>query len=186
MRMLTNQNSFPVTFSLFSDNDRRCNGTVRPIASDYLSASIVINRRSSLEVNFIEMSDICGFLFPTTSDKNTLTCVPTVQGHKQLQAIFITPSLVPTNQLSVEVILMNVDDCSSPAWTWFVESKCQPGVFTECSRSNINRVREFLHCAVTCHCVDSCDFFYLKHNRLPRRNQTTERLCEIWAYNWNN
>ena len=168
--------------SWFSGNDDMCNATVKAIASDYISAGLVINRVASFEINVMEMKDICGLLFPITSDKNTSTCVPAVKGLKQLQAIFITPSLVPTNQLSVEVILLNVDDCSSPAWTWFVESECQPGVFTECSRNQLTRVEEFTHCVVICTCVDSCDFLHLKYNRLPLRNQTSEKLCEIWAH----
>ena len=180
--MLANLNSFFTKCSLFSDNDDRCNGAVKPIASDYLSLGMVINHRAPLQRNVIKMNDICGFLFPITRDNNNFTCVPAVQGHEQLQAIFITPSLVPRNQLSVEVILLNVDDCSSPSWTWFVESECQPGVFTECSRNHLNHVAEFTYCVVNCECVVSCDFFYLKYNRLPRRNQTSEQLCEIWAH----
>ena len=156
------------------------------IASGYISPRMVMNRGASREINVIEVKQICRFFFPVTSDKNIFTCVPAVQGHEQLQVIFITPSLVPTNQLSVEVILMNVDDCSSPAWTWFVESECQPGIFTECSRMHINRVAEFTHCAVTCDCIDSCDFLYLKYNRLPLRNQSSEQLCEIWAHRYGN
>ena len=180
--MLRNRNRFLAMCSLFSDNDNRCNGTVKPIASDYLSSGMVIKQGASPQTNLIEMKDICGFLFPVMSDKNTFTCVPAVQGHKQLQAIFITPFLVPTDELSVEVILMNVDDCSSPAWTWFVESEYQPGIFTECSSNHVNRVAEFTLCTVTCKCAASCDFLYLKHNRIPRRNQTSEQLCEIWTH----
>ena len=143
---------------------------------------MVINRVGSLDINVLHIKQICGCIFSVTRDKNTSTCVPVVQAYQHLQVIFVTPSLISRNQLSVEVILLNVDDCTSPAWTWFVESECQPGIFTECSRTHIRRVAELTHCAVTCDCVDSCDFLYLKHNRLPRRNQTTERLCEIWVY----
>ena len=182
MRMHIYLNGYFAISSLFSGNYDSCKATVKAIASDYISPGVVINRDISGETNAIEINHICEIPSPVTSDKNASTCTPVVQAHQQLQAIFITPSLIPRNQLSVEVILMNVDDCSSPAWTWFVESECQPGLFTECSRTHLDRTAEFTHCAVTCHCGHSCDFLYLKYNRLPRQNQTSEQLCEIWTH----
>ena len=167
---------------LFSETNVTCTATVGVIASNYFSPRVLISRGVSVDENFIEMKHVYGHSFPITSDKNINTCVNAVQEHQQLQAIFTAPTLPPSNQLSIEVILKNVDDCSSPAWTWFVESECRPGVYTECACTQIYRVAEFTHCAITCVCWDSCDFIYLKHNRLPLQNQTSEQLCEMWAY----
>ena len=168
-------------YSSFADNDIRCNATAQVVTSDFFTQGIVIGRGASVDVNVIEQEQVNGRLFPITSDKNVSTCVNTTLGHDQLQAIFTFPALPPSDQLSVEVILMNVDDCSSPAWTWFVESECRPKDYIECSRTHITRVAEFTRCAINCVCLDSCDFLYLKYNRLPLRIQTSEQLCEIWS-----
>ena len=168
-------------YSSFADNDIRCNATAQVLTSDFFSHRMVIDRGASVDVNVIEQEQVHGHLFPITSDKNVSTCVNTTLGHKQLQAIFTFPSLPPNDQLSVEVILMNVDDCSSPAWTWFVESECRPVVYTECSSTHITRVAEFTHCGIHCVCLDSCDFLYFKYSRVPLRTQRMEQLCEIWS-----
>ena len=167
--------------ALFSNNDIWCNATVKAITSDYFSPMMIISRGSSAEMNVIEESQFHAHFFPITSDKDIHTCVNATWGHKQLQAIFTSSTLTPKQQLSVEVILMNVDDCNSPAWTWYVESRCIPGFYTECSRIQITRVAEFTRCAINCNCFDSCHFLYLKYNRLPLKTQTSEQLCEIVA-----
>ena len=140
---------------------------------------MLINHTATVHMNIIETKQIF-YLFPITSDKNISTCVNAVQVHQQLQAI--TASILPlSNQLSVEVILKNVDDCSSPAWTWFVESECRPGIYTGCSRSQKDRVADFTHCVVTCYCLHYCELLYLKYKQLLWQNQTSEKLCEVWV-----
>ena len=167
-------------YLLFTDNDIRCNATAQVVTSNYFSQGMMIGRDASVVVNVIEQQQVYGHSFPVASDKNVSTCVTTTLGHKQLQAIFTFPSVPPSDQLSAEVILMNVDDCSSPAWTWFAESECRPEDYTECSSTHITRVAEFTHCGIHCVCLDSCDFLYLKYSRLPLRTQGMEQLCEIW------
>ena len=142
---------------------------------------MLIKHDNSVDMNVIERKLINDLFFPITSDKNISTCVNAVQAHQQLQAIFTASILPPSNQLSVEIILKNVDDCSSPAWAWFVESECRPGIYTECSSTQMARVADFAHCVVTCYCLHSCKFLYLKYNRLSWQTQTSEQLCEVWT-----
>ena len=172
---------FHPNYLLFTDNGIRCNATPQVVTSNYFSHGMMIGRDAPVVVNVIEQKQVYGHSFPVASDKNVSTCVNTTLGHKQLQAIFTFPSLPSSDQLSVEVILMNVDDCSSPAWTWFVESECRPVVYTECSSSHITRVAEFTYCGIHCVCLDWCDFLHLKYSRLPLRTQRMEQLCEIWS-----
>ena len=152
-------------------------------ASGYLSSSaaLLTNRAASLDVNVMEKIQVCEFSFPITSDNNNSSCIYAEQGHEHLHVIFNTSTFSSSKRLVVEVTLMNVDDCNSPAWTWFVESECAKGLYTECSSTQITQIAEFTTCALTCYCVASCDSLYLMHNRLPLRNQTTEQLCELWA-----
>ena len=161
-----------------------CKAPVPVIASEYLAPRAVLsrNRVASVDVNVIEKKQVCRFFFPITSDKNNSTCINAVQAHEQLHVIFNTSTFSPSNRLSVEVTLMNVDDCNSPAWTWYVESECNEGLYTECSSTQIMQIAELTTCVITCYCVASCDFLYLKYNRLPLHNQTSEQLCEIWAH----
>ena len=151
------------------------------MASGYFLPSKVIHRGHAGDMNVIERKQIGELIVPITSDNNISTCINAVQAFRVLQGIFKYPIVSQRHQLSVKVILMNVDDCSSPAWTWFVESECFQGMFRECSRSQIAQVAEFTHCAVTCKCLDQCDFLYLKYN-LPRQDQSSAQLCEITAY----
>ena len=154
---------------------------------NYFSSG-VIKHGASVEMNVIERKWVCQFFIPVTSDKNSATCINASQAQGQLQAIFTFPTLYPRSHISIKVTLMNVDDCTSPAWTWFVESGCVKGVYNECSSTQITQVAEFTTCILTCYCMASCDFLYLKYNRLPLRDQSSEQLCEIWAlrdgHNW--
>ena len=167
---------------LFSDDDAKYEANVEVIASNYLSpsAALLMNRGDSVDVNVIERKQVCKFFFPITGDNDISTCIDAVEGHEQLQGIFT--SFPASNRLSIEVTLMNVDDCNSPAWTWFVESECNEGVHTECSSTQITKTAEFTTCGLTCYCLDSCNLLYLKYNHLTWRNQTSEKLCEIWAH----
>ena len=166
---------------LFSfTDDVSCNVTFKVITSNYFLTGMLINHEATVHMNIIERKQLFDLFFPITSDKNISTCVNTVQEHQQLQAIFTASILLPRNQLSVDVVLKNVDDCSSPAWTWFVESECRPGVYTECSLAQIARAADLTHCVLTCYCLHSCKLLYLKYNRLPWQNQTSEQLCEYW------
>ena len=158
--------------------------SAKPIASYYYSPRIVINETNSTDVNVIGddfTDEFCGGRFSIISDNNVSTCVPATQAYKQLQAIFTFPTLPPTHKLSVKIILMNVDGCSSQAWTWFTESDCYPGIYTECSHTIMTQTNELTHCTFTCHCFGLCDSLYLKYNNIPLRDQTSEQLCEIWA-----
>ena len=168
---------------LFSDDDARCEANVEVIASSYISSSsaLLVSRADFVDVNVIEKKRVCRFFFPITSDKNISTCIDAVEGHEQLQGIFTSSTFPESNRLSIEVTLMNVDDCNSPAWTWFVGSECNEGVHTECSSTQITQTAEFTTCGLTCHCLDLCNFLYLKYNHFTWRNQTSEKLCEIWA-----
>ena len=168
----------------FADDYDDCTGSVQILTSNYLSPGILINPEDHSRTDVIQKKNIRGSFFPITTDQDISTCIATNQEHKQLQAIFTFPNLPHNNSLSVEVILMNVDDCRSPAWTWFVESECNPGSYNECPSIQQNRVSELIYCFVTCQCYQSCGTLYLKYNRLPLRNQTLEQLCEIRVL-WN-
>ena len=177
---LTQMYSYKFYF-VFAANDIACNATFEVIASNYFSKGMLINRESYVEANIIETKQINDLSFPITSDSDISTCVKATNEHQQLQGIFTSSARPPRNQLSVEVILKNVDDCSSPAWNWFVESECRPGVYTECSRTQITQDADFTHCEITCYCLEFCDFLYLHYNRIPWKNQTSEQLCEVWS-----
>ena len=169
---------------LIAENVHGYTESAKPIASNYYSPRIVISKTNSIEVNVIKddfTNDFCGGHVPIVSDNNVSTCVPVTQAHRQLQAIFTFPTLPPTHKLSVKITLMNVDGCSSPAWTWFAESDCHRGIYTECSHTLMIKDNELTHCDFTCHCLGPCDSLYLKYNDIPLRDQTSEQLCEIWA-----
>ena len=153
--------------------------SVQVIAINYYVPSKLIRRNPLDKTNAIEAEQNCGVDFSVISDNNSSNCVFLTQAHNRLQAVITFPNLMSKQHLSIEVILLNVDDCSSPAWTWFTESRCLQGVYTECSSAHRSQVAEFTHCVVTCVCYQSCDFLFLKYNRLPLRNQTMEQLCEI-------
>ena len=125
---------------------------------------------------------VCTLFFPITSDKNTSTCINAVAPQGQLHVIFAASTFPRSNTLSIGITLMHVDDCNSPAWNWFVGSGCGKGIYMECSGTQLAQVAEFTTCGFTCHCVDRCDILHLKYNHLPWRNQTPEKLCEIWAH----
>ena len=157
------------------------------MASNYYPPGIVINENNSAEINVVEDNFtrvFCGVHLSIISDNNVSTCVPVAQTRGQLQAIFTFPTLPSKQDLSAKIILRNADDCNSSAWTWFTESDCHRGIYTECSHTLMNRINEHTYCVSTCHCLGSCDLFYLKYNNIPWKNQNLEQLCEIWA-RWN-
>ena len=169
---------------LIAEIDPGYTESAKTTASNFYPPNIVISKTNSTEINVIEAefsNEFCGGHVPIVSDNNDSTCIPVTRAHKQLQAIFTFPSLPPTHELSVRIILMNVNGCSSPAWTWFTESDCHRGIYTECSHTLMVQTNELTHCTYTCHCFGSCDSLYLKYNNIPLRNQTSEQLCEIWA-----
>ena len=169
---------------LFAEHDPGYTANAKTIESNYYSPGIVISKNDSTEINIIEdkfMAEFCGVHFSIISDNNVSTCVPVTQAQRQLQAIFTFPSLSTKHELSVKITLMDVNDCSSFAWTWFTEPDCHRGIYTECSPTLMNRTNKLTHCVVTCHCFGSCNSLYLKYNDIPWQNQKPEQLCEMWA-----
>ena len=121
----------------------------------------------------------CGVPRTFLNDGVNTTCKYSNEMDKQLQAVFFSPLKTADQRMTVEVILKNVEDCSSPAWTWYVESDCQLGAYTQCDRSNVERGTEYTRCLITCMCIGPCDFLYLKYDRLPWQDQAREQLCEL-------
>ena len=166
---------------LFADNLNGYTAPVEVTASNYFSPDGVIQREHTPGINVIGLQQVCGVLVPITGDNNKFTCINITKGNDRLQAIFTFPSLLPSHYLSVKVILRNVEDCSSLIWTWYTESDCDQTIYSECASEQITRIAGFTQCVVTCHCLNSCSFLFLKYNRLPWLDQTSEQLCEIRA-----
>ena len=142
----------------------------REVASDYLPSTLVIRRQSS-------SVEIAGRAF---IDENNNTCVPVMlSGDRLLQAVFTFPNSNISHQMSVEIILKNVEDCRSPAWVWFVESQCTPAYFQECSLILQYRRDNYAICLVSCFCPISCDYLYVKYNWVPFMDQEGHELCEV-------
>ena len=111
------------------------------------------------------------------SDANDATCMPTTKDDTTLQAVFRIPN---GRQMSVEVILGNATDCTSPAWNWFVESECSAGGYLECSQKTLDiSSSQTLHCEISCGCLLSCDYLYLKYYRIPWAMPDHSVICEV-------
>ena len=141
------------------------------IASGYLPSTQVIQRQSS-------PTEIAGRAF--IQDENNDTCVPVMLSRDRLlQAIFSFPNSNISHQMSVEIILKNVEDCRSPPWVWFVESQCTPAYFQECSLISHYQRDNYVICLVSCFCHISCDYLYIKYNWVPLMEQAGHELCEV-------
>ena len=139
----------------------------------------VVSKDMASPFDKLNDTDNCGIPRTFLNDDVNKTCRNTNEMGKQLQVIFYSPLKNYDQRMTMEVILKNADDCSSHAWTWYVESGCHPGVFTQCVSLLLNRVAEYTRCVVTCLCLWPCDYLYLKYNRLPWHDQAREELCEL-------
>ena len=151
------------------------------IQAGYYEARDVITEDRAVVLHRLNKIAVSGFSQTDVNDENNATCTHTSVDNSQLQAVFYFSYINPEQTISTEVVLKNVEDCRSPAWTWFVQSRCNGTIYSECSRVQIKRNSVFTHCLVTCHCCDSCGYLYFKHYQIPRWDQSSERLCEIWA-----
>ena len=152
---------------------------VQVVTSGYYPPEEVISRQDTTSLNALQTEQGCRFPVTVVNDNNDCTCVNITQDEMNLQAVFNFSLPTMGHRLSVEVILKHADDCRSPVWAWFVESKCQEGDFTECSIAAVDRWSVFSSCVVTCVCWASCDYLYFKYNQPQYQNQCTEQLCEI-------
>ena len=96
-----------------------------------------------------------------------------------LQTIMTFPRNNATKHISVDVIAKDVDDCSSPAWTWFVGSSSNR--FRECYNVNINKIGVFSLCRMACVCPDSasCQFLNFKYAFDQTSINITNATCKV-------
>ena len=113
-------------------------------------------------------------------DRNGGTCMTTKRADMTLQAVFSFPDAAINRQMSVEVMLKSITDCASPAWTWFVESECSINHYLECSRRTLRISNDQTsYCEITCDCFLTCDYLYLKHNRIRSVKDESDEICEV-------
>ena len=97
-------------------------------------------------------------------DLSNETCVLLYAPELQtLQTIITFPRNNVVENISVDVLAKDVDDCSSPAWAWFVGSNSSS--FRECYNVGINKTGVFASCRVTCVCPnsESCQYLNFKY-----------------------
>ena len=158
---------------------------VRVETSGYYLPEEVISRKDPNSLNALQKEQGCRFPVTAVNDNIDCTCVNITQGDMHLQAVLNFSLQTMGHRLSVEVILKQVDDCRSPVWNWFVESKCQEGNIAECAIVAVDRWSVFSRCVVTCVCWASCDYLYFKYNQPQYQTQYEEQLCEIrLLHNW--
>ena len=138
---------------------------------EFIGKSLDVQRR-------LEKTHVCGFTQTFVNDGVDSTCVDTIADGKQLQVIFYFSFVSPCHKMSVEVVMKNLDNCTSPAWTWFVGSGC---LYNECFSKQLHQTAEFTRCAVTCVCFESCNYLYFMYNQIPWKSHKVEQLCEIRA-----
>ena len=126
----------------------------------------------------LEETRVCGFTQTFVNDGVDSTCVDTIADGKQLQVIFDFAFVSPGHQMSVEVVMKYLDNCTSPAWTWFVGSDC---FYRECFSKQVSQNAEFTRCVVTCLCLEPCNNLYSMYNQIPWKSHKVEQLCEIRA-----
>ena len=130
-----------------------------------------------------------GWYIPTasvTSDENNGICIPIKTDDMTFQAVFSFHVEMIRRQMSVEVLLKNVADCASPAWTWFVESGDK---YLECSRKNFRGSKDrkdvtgsneqISLCRVTCSCLPTCDYLYFKYYKNPFGEGDNSEICNV-------
>ena len=120
---------------------------------------------------------------PTKSvlnDETNDTCMSTKTADMTLQAVFSFPNADMDRLMSVEVILKNVADCASPAWTLFVESDCSTNYYVECSRNTSTSLDgQNSRCEITCMCPFTCDHLFFKYSRCPLGKDDDSEICEV-------
>ena len=122
----------------------------------------------------------CGVSQTFINDNIDATCVNATVGDKHLHVVFNFSNVIPDHQISMEVVMKNVDDCSSPAWTWFVGSDCYDGPYMQCTASEPYHMAEFTLCIVSCQCWQQpCNIVHVVHNLVPWQDHIVEQLCEI-------
>ena len=96
-----------------------------------------------------------------------------------LQTIITFPRNNAVENISVDVLAKDVDDCSSAAWAWFVgsnSSKCR-----ECYNVGINKIGVFTRCQVTCVCPnsESCQYLNFKYVFDQTSVNIKSAICEV-------
>ena len=102
-----------------------------------------------------------------------------------LQAIINFPKYNANNNIRVDVLTRDVVDCSSPAWTWFVGSRCAPTRFLECHGNSIDTPGVFSRCRVTCYCpsFELCEYIHFKYTFDNTDMHMNGTLCafRVWG-----
>ena len=145
---------------------------VRVVAQGHITPRMLIDRN---DANNAPGSSVM-------TDRNNDTCIPITMANKPLQAVFSFPSSNIGALLSVGVLMKHTETCTSPAWTWFVESECAVGRYRECSRKLWYHEGSSWICQITCTCFFSCDYLYLKLSRVSRYN--VGEICEVRLFGW--
>ena len=99
-------------------------------------------------------------------DSQNDTCIYVNEpGLQTLQAIFDFPHYNVNNGLSVDVLMKNTENCSSPACTWFVRSNCSSGVVRECKSTGVDEFGDYSLCRMTCNCnkFELCQSLHFKY-----------------------
>ena len=122
----------------------------------------------------------CGVSQTSINDNIDTTCVNATVGDKHLHVVFSFSNVIPGHQISMEVVMKNVDDCFSPAWTWSVGSHCYDGTYMQCNASEPYHMAGFTRCLVSCQCWQQpCKMVHVVHNLVPWQDHIAEQLCEI-------
>ena len=141
------------------------------VSADYLQSGSVINRRIPPEKYFVDQ----------LTDRQNSTCINVSQSHqRKLQAVFTFPNSNISRDMSVNVMMKNVEDCVYPFWTWFVGSECEPRHFLECFKTVVQHVDGNMTCGITCLCSVGCTYLYLKFDNFPGSDDYAGEICEIY------
>ena len=147
--------------------------------SGYYLPGEIISTTSSTGCHELEGTLLCEFYQTLINDNKDATCVNTTIDDRLLQVVFYFRHVSPGHQMSVEVVMKNVDGCSSPAWTWFVGSECRKNGYKECSLKQIEEHAGFIRCIVTCPCWGSCHYLHFVYNLIPWSRRSVGQLCEV-------
>ena len=84
---------------------------------------------------------------------------------ERLQFVVDFPQYKAVGDISVDVLTKDVNDCNSPAWTWFVGSSCSSTRFQECYNVGVDKIGGFSRCRVTCVCrnAEYCQILHFKY-----------------------
>ena len=154
----------------------------RPVveASGYYPPGEISCMTAAAGYHELEETHVCGFYQTLINDNIDATCVNTTIGDRLLQVMFNFRHVNISHQVSVEVVMKNVEDYSSFAWTWFVQSECHMEVYRECDSKRLQNNTEFARYIVTCQCWESCHYLHVVYNPLPWQGRSKGQLCEVW------